>query len=83
MMSSQNAMQQLCPYKGSAYLNQSDKQVAGQAGCRTSRLQDKSVAEQKDIPSRSQAVGTRQEATTSEATAFVFTASLLKEEPEV
>ena len=68
-----------------------DKQVA------LSRLQDKSAVEQKDLPSRSQAVGTRQEATSeardhlitevnksnvgTEATAFVFTAPLLEREP--
>ena len=30
MMSSQNAVWQPCPYKGPAYLNQAEKQVAGQ-----------------------------------------------------
>ena len=35
MMSSQNAMQQPCPYKGPAYVNQADKQAAAEAGCRT------------------------------------------------
>ena len=78
MMSSQNVMLQPCPYKG---LLISTKW--------TSRLHDKSAAEQKGIHSRSQAVGNRQEATSeamdhsktevnkidvgTEATAFVFT----------
>ena len=73
-------------------------QPGGQAGCRASGLQDswphvKAVTKQKDIPSRSQAIGTRQETTSKardhfitkvnkvdvemEAAAFVFIALLL------
>ena len=85
---------QLCPYKGPTYLNQVDKQVAG-SRLQNSRPQDKSVVE----PSRSRALGTRQEATIeakdqliievnevnvgTEATAFIFTAQLLEGEPEL
>ena len=77
MMSSQKGVWQLCPFKGHAYLNQADKQVAEQTGSQESRFQDsrpqdKSVSEQKDIPSRRQAIGTRQEAT-SEAKDHLIT----------
>ena len=87
----QNAVWQLCPY-----LNISTKQTSR---LQDSRPQDRSVAEQKDIPSRSQTIGIRQEATSeakghltievnkvyigTEATAFVFTDPLLEGEPEV
>ena len=57
-------------------------QPSRQTGCKASRLQDnqiaeqqfhnKSVAEQKDIPSMGQAVGTRQD-TTSEARDYLIT----------
>ena len=69
------------------------KQVAG------NRPQDRSLTEQKDIHQRSQAVGTKQEATSeardylitevskvdvgTEATAFALTTPLLEREPEV
>ena len=93
MMSSQSAVWQPCLYKG---LHTSTKQTSR---LQDSRPQDMPVAEQKDTLSRSQAIGTRQEATSeakdhlitevnkvdvgTDATVFVFTAPLLEGEPEV
>ena len=79
-------------------------QPSNEAGCQASKLQDnmpqdKLVTIQKDIPSMSQVIGIRQEATSedkdhlikevnkvdvgTEDTAFVFIAPLLEGEPEV
>ena len=98
MMSYQNFVQWACPYKEPANLNQVIKQVAG-SKFQDSRPQDRSVTEQKDIPSRSQVIGTRKEATSEamdhlkkksiklilkqEGTVFVFNAPLLEGESEV
>ena len=96
MMSSQNAVQQPCPYKGPANLNWVDKQLVG---CRIGGHRTGQLGEQKDIPSGREAIGTRQEATLeakdylikevnnvdvgTEATAFVSTTPLLEGEPNV
>ena len=98
MMLSQNAMPQPCPYKGPANPYQAEKQVAEQSGCSTAGIRWVNCRAEGHTP-RSQAVGTRQEATSqakdylitqvnkfdvgTEGTAFVFTAPLLEGEPEV